>query len=233
MADLRVFPDRAALAQAAADWFVEHVAQNDGRVAVCLAGGSTPESLYRLLAARDLPWDRMHFFWGDERFVPPDDPRSNARMARVALLDHVPVPPQNIHPVPTGAASPGEAASLYEAELRRFYGADELASEQPLFDVVFNGMGDDGHTASLFPGSPALEETGRWAVAAAPGMEPYVPRVTLTLPVLESCQAAAFLVSGAGKNAMLKRVLAGEDLPAARLQPVGSLTWFADAAVAA
>ncbi len=232
MADLRVFPDKAALAEAAADWFVEHVSRNPGRIAVCLSGGSTPESLYKLLVGRDLPWDRMHIFWGDERFVPSNDPRSNARMTRAALLDHVPVPPENVHPVPTDAASPEEAARLYEATLKAFYGKDDLDQTQPLFDIVLNGLGDDGHTASLFPGSPVLDEDASWAVSAEPGMEPRVPRITLTFPALESCEAAAFLVSGEGKRAVLQRVLDGEDYPAARLQPVGSLTWFVDRAAA-
>lgn len=232
MADLRILPDKAALAEAAADWFVEHVAQNDGRIAVCLTGGSTPEGLYRTLVGRGLPWQRIHVFWGDERFVPADDPRNNARMTRAALLDHVPIPAENIHPIPTDVASPNEAARLYETLLKQFYRADDLRPEQPLFDVVLLGMGDDGHTASLFPGFPALDETTAWAVASEAGMEPRVPRVTLTFPILESCRAAAFLVSGHSKTATLKRVLAGEDLPAARLQPVGSLTWFADEAAA-
>ena len=232
MADLRIYPDKAALAEAAADWFVEHVGRNPGRVAVCLTGGSTPESLYRLLARRDLPWGRMHIFWGDERFVPADDPRSNARMTRAALLDQVPVPPENVHPIPTDAASPEEGARLYEATLKAFYGADEFDPAHPLFDIVLNGLGDDGHTASLFPGSPALDETARWVVSAEPGMEPRVPRITLTFPALQSCEASAFLVSGEGKKAALKPVLDGEDFPATRLQPVGALTWFVDRAAA-
>ena len=230
--DLVFVPDAEALARAAKDWFIEQVGRNSGRIAVCLTGGSTPERLYRLLAQKELPWERMHFFWSDERFVPPDDPLNNARMARRALLDHVPVPPENLHPIPTETSGPQESAALYEAELKQFYGADRLDPERPLFDLVLNGMGDDGHTASLFPGSPALDERERWAVAAEPGMEPKVPRVTLTFPVLESCRASAFLVSGAGKKATLARVLAGEDLPAARLKPLGPLTWFVDRAAA-
>jgi 6-phosphogluconolactonase len=231
-AELKVFPDKDALAWAAADWFVERVRENPGRIAVCITGGSTPEGMYRQLAARPLPWERMHVFWSDERFVPDSDPLSNTRMARRAMLDHVPIPPSQVHPIPTATSGPEESARLYEAELKRFYGADVLDPAKPLFDLVLNGMGDDGHTASLFPGLPALQEREDWAVASEPGMDPRVPRVTLTLPVLESCRASAFLVSGEGKRAVLKRVLAGEDLPSARLKPLGPLTWFMDAAAA-
>jgi 6-phosphogluconolactonase len=231
-AELKVFPDKEALAWAAADWFAERLRENPGRIAICITGGSTPEGMYRQLAARPLPWERIHVFWSDERFVPEGDPLSNARMARRALLDHVPIPSAHVHPIPTATAGPEESAELYEAELKRFYGADELDPARPLFDLVLNGMGDDGHTASLFPGSPALAEREHWAVATEAGMDPRVPRVTLTFPVLESCRASAFLVSGAGKRETLQRVLSGEGLPAARLKPQGPLIWFADEAAA-
>jgi len=191
--------------------------------------------MYRQLATRPLPWERIHVFWGDERFVPEGDSLSNARMARRAMLDHVPIPSAQVHPIPTDTAGPEESAGRYEAELKRFYGADTLDPARPLFDLVLNGMGDDGHTASLFPGASAsaLAERERWAVATEPEMEPLVPRVTLTFPVLESCRASAFLVSGAGKRETLRRVFSAEDLPAARLNPLGPLTWFADEAAAA
>ncbi len=231
-AELKVFPDKEALAWAAADWFVERLRENPDRIAICITGGSTPEGMYRQLAARPLPWERIHVFWSDERFVPESDPLSNARMARRALLDHVPVPPAQVHPIPTDTAGPEESAERYEEQLKRFYGADMLDPARPLFDLVLNGMGDDGHTASLFPGASALAERERWAVATEPGMEPLVPRVTLTFPVLESCRASAFLVSGAGKRETLRRVFSAEDLPAARLNPLGPLTWFADEAAA-
>lgn len=229
-ADLQVLPDKQALAHAAADWFEGVVRAQAGRIAVCLTGGSTPEDMYRLLAARDLPWERMHLFWSDERFVPAGDPLSNARMARRALIDHVPIPAAQVHPIPTDTGGPEESARRYEDLLKSFYGADRLDPARPLFDLVINGMGDDGHTASLFPGAPALEERERWAVAAEPGMEPLVSRVSLTFPVLESCRASAFLVSGVGKADRLQQVLAGADFPAARLRPLGELVWFADRA---
>lgn len=230
IAELKFFPDKDALARGAADFVEACISRNPGRVALCLTGGSTPEGMYRILATRPLPWERIHIFWGDERFVPVGDPLSNARMTFRALLDHVPVPADHVHPIPTGTAGPQESAALYEAELKRFYGAETLDPAKPLFDLVLNGMGDDGHTASLFPGAPALNERRKWVVAAEPGMEPRVPRVTLTFPVLESCREAVFLVAGSGKKDTLKKVLAGEDFPAARLKPQGALTWFVDKA---
>jgi 6-phosphogluconolactonase len=205
------------------------------RVAVCLTGGSTPEALYRRLAEAPyrerLPWARIHWFWGDERFVPAGDPLSNARMARRALLDHVPVPAENLHPIPTDAADPAEAARRYEAELKRFYGAETLAAERPLFDLVLMGMGLDGHTASLFPGSPLLDERERWVAPVAEArQEPYVSRVTLTLPAMASARLMLFLVAGAEKRPALDRVRAGEALPAARAWSDGALVWLADRA---
>lgn len=231
-AELKIFPDKDALARGAADFVEARVAANPGRVALCLTGGSTPEGMYKLLAKRSLPWQRIHIFFGDERFVPIGDPLSNARMACRALTDHVPIPSAHLHPIPTATSGPEESAALYEAELKRFYGAETLDPARPLFDLVLNGMGDDGHTASLFPGAESLNERIKWAVAAEPGMEPRVRRVTLTFPVLESCRAAMFMVSGLGKKETLQRVLAGEDLPAARLTPQGPLTWFVDKAAA-
>lgn len=228
--DMVVLPDKEAIGRAVADWFERALAANAGRIAICLTGGSTADILYPLLAERPLPWDRLHLFWSDERFVPPDDPRSNAGIARRLLVDRVPIPSENVHPVPVSAASAAEAAARYEDELRRFYGAGMLDPARPLFDVVLNGMGDDGHTASLFPGAPALDERQRWCVAAEPGKDPFVPRITLTYPALESCRASAFIVTDGGKAAMLRRVLAREDLPAARLKPRGALTWFVDEA---
>jgi 6-phosphogluconolactonase len=228
--DVQRYPDKAAVGQAAAGWFESEAAQNPGRVAICLTGGSTADILYGRLAELPLPWDRIHLFWSDERFVPPGDPRNNAGVAQRLLIDRVPIPPAHIHPMPTDSANPGEGAARYEAELKRFYGNDALDPARPLFDIVLNGMGADGHTASLFPGQPTLEERARWCIAAEPKLDPFVPRMTLTFPVLESCRASAFLVTGESKVDMLDRVLQGEDLPAARLKPLGSLTWFVDKA---
>jgi 6-phosphogluconolactonase len=226
--------DPVALAKAAAERLLARIAENSDRVAVCLTGGSSPKQLYELLGNEpyrgQIPWDRVHWFIGDERFVPATDSLNNMRMARQAFLNGC-APLVNIHPMATNAADPDEAALRYEAELKSFYGADNLDCARPLFDVVLMGVGPDGHTASLFPGYPALAETDRWVVGVPQAhVEPFVPRVSLTLPALASCREMLFEVSGADKRAILTRVLAGEDLPAGRAVSVGATTWLVDRA---
>lgn len=221
------------LARHVADWILARARAAEGRFAVCLSGGSTPKRLYERLAAPALvaafPWQRTHWFWGDERFVPHDDPQSNFRMAREALLSHAPVPPENVHPIPTERMSPAAAAAAYEAELKRFYGADTLAGGRPLFDLTLLGLGENGHIASLFPGSPALAETTRWVMPVVG--EASLDRITLTYPALEASRATAFLVAGARKRDIVERVHAGDPaLPATRLRPAGELYWFTDQA---
>ena len=201
------------------------------RFAICLSGGSTPRRLYQLLGEAPyreaIPWDRMHWFWGDERFVPWDHPDSNYRMAREALLAHVPAPEPNVHPIET-TGDPADAARRYERMLKSYYGADTLDTSRPLFDVQLLGMGPDGHTASLFPGTKVLDERQRW-VAEVVGAKPEA-RITLTYPTLEASRLTSFLVAGADKREALTRVLAGDaELPAARLRPSGELVWYVDA----
>ena len=177
--------------------------------------------------ASRFPWPRVHWFWGDERFVPHDDPASNYRMAREALLSRVPIPGGNIHPIPTEGVSPEQAAEAYEATLKRYHGSDILAPDRPLFDVTLLGIGDNGHTASLFPGQPALRETRRWVVATI-GVKSE-PRITLTYPALDSSRDVAFLVAGKSKRQIVARVRAGDPaMPAALVRPVGHLHWFTD-----
>ena len=220
----------SALAHRVAHWMTELARAKSERFAVALSGGSTPKLLYRTLAGPDFlnafPWERAHWFWGDERFVPHSDPQSNFRMASEAMLSHAPVPAGNIHPIPTVGVTPEESSVQYETTLRHFYGADYLTSSRLLFDVMLLGLGEDGHTASLFPGSAALNERARWtAVSALNGQ----PRITLTYPALESSAQTAFLVSGAAKHDVLRRALDGDAaLPAARLRPQGTLHVFAD-----
>jgi 6-phosphogluconolactonase len=226
--------DSAALAKAAADRVTARTAANGGRVAICLAGGSSPKQLFQLLATdfyrNQIPWDRVHWFIGDERFVPVDDPRNNMAMARQMFLDRC-APSANIHPIATDSADPREAARRYERELKSFYGADELDAARPLFDVVLLGVGPDGHTASLFPGYPAVEETRRWVIDVPTAhVEPFVPRITLTLPTLGSCREMLFEASGSGKRAILTRVLNGENLPASRARSTGETVWLVDTA---
>jgi len=229
--------DPAAMATAAAERVIARISENPGRAAICLTGGSSPKALYQLLATDSyrgrIPWQRVHWFIGDERFVPANDPLNNMGIARAIFLDRY-APAANIHPIPTSTADPADpdrSAALYEQELKSFYGADALDPDRPLFDLVLMGVGPDGHTASLFPGYPALDETSLW-VTGVPraNVEPFVPRVTLTLPTLASCREMLFEVAGAEKRAILTRVLAGEDLPANRAQSTGETVWLADEA---
>jgi 6-phosphogluconolactonase len=216
-----VVADAAALAQTAARRLLDHVAEKD-RAAVCLTGGSGPAGLYRLLSE-----DRVHWFIGDDRFVPETDPLSNMGMAQQLFLDRAGAPRENIHSIPTEANYPEGAARLYEDALKAFYGADRLDPARPLFDLVLMGLGGDGHTASLFPHSPALDEKDRWVLGIAKaGMEPFVPRVTLTFPALASTHEMLFLIESADKRAILSRVLGGEDLPARRAYSDEKLVWL-------
>jgi 6-phosphogluconolactonase len=207
---------------------------NSGRVAICLTGGSSPKQLYQLLAREPyrarIPWERMHWFIGDERFVGSDDARNNMTMASGAFLDAC-APRSNVHPIPTDAANPDDSATRYVRELQSFYGADRLDETRPLFDMVLMGVGPDGHTASLFPNYPAVEETTRWVVGVPKAnVEPFVPRVSLTLPVLASCREMLFEIAGSGKRAILTRLLAGEKLPANRARSSGETVWLVDKA---
>ena len=231
---MEVLADPAALAERVADLLSVLATAKGGTFAVALSGGSTPRTLYQRLAEapyRDtFPWSRVHWFWGDERFVPQDDTLSNYRMVREAMLSHVPVPAGNIHAVPTEGTTPEAAAVAYERDLQTFYGAERLDPARPLFDVVLLGLGEDGHTASLFPGTSVLEERKKW-VAAVIGAKSEA-RITMTYPVLDSTRHAAFLVAGKEKAAILARLRRGDDaLPAAHIRPLGGgLHIFADAA---
>jgi len=229
-----VAADAAALAKSAAERVMARIAGNSDRVAICLTGGSSPKQLYELLGDepyRDqIPWERVHWFIGDERFVPAGDPLNNMGLARRCFLNRC-APLINIHPIATDAASPDEAAQRYEADLKAFYAADTLDRARPLFDLVLMGVGPDGHTASLFPGYPATSETARWVVGVPQAhVEPLVPRVTLTLPALASCREMLFEIAGAEKRAILSRLLAGEDLPAARAHSESETVWLVDRA---
>ena len=208
-----------------------------GAFTLALSGGNTPRRLYERLAQppfiNALPWRQTHIFRGDERFAPRNHAENNAAMASRALLDHAPIPPQNVHPIPTDAETPEIAAAAYEAvlcgHLRLF---DPPSAAAPVFDLILLGMGEDGHTASLFPGSPALEERTRWVAAAPiPPLAPFAPRVTLTFPAINAAKSALFLISGAKKRAILQDILdhpdtARDRYPAARVQPNGGCVWF-------
>lgn len=233
---LVICTDLDSLSRETADRFVAAVearARTESAVRVALAGGSTPRRLYELLAHPEfqprIPWTKLHFFWCDERLVPHDHPESNYRMTHESLLKHVPVPGQNVHPVRTQASADG-AALAYEQELRAHF---RQRRGVPAFDLILLGLGADGHTASLFPGAPALEEKDRLVVAAHPPAGG-LARVTLTLPVLNQARQVFLLVTGETKAAALRAALEGSgSLPAQRLHPPrGELLWLVDGAAA-
>jgi 6-phosphogluconolactonase len=231
---LEILPDPLALARYAAEWLTTAALTSDGPFRVSLSGGSTPRALYGLLASDEfrgrVPWGRVSWYWGDERFVPPDHPESNYRMAREAMLAKVPVPPGNVHPILTDG-TPDDAARRYERTLREAYGGESLDPARPLFDVMLLGLGADGHTASLLPGDPVLEERRRWVAAVAHGRPE--TRITLTYPAIDSSRRVAFLVTGPEKAPILRAIRAGDSrAPAARVRPVGELLWLVDRAAA-
>jgi 6-phosphogluconolactonase len=208
-----------------------------GRFTMALAGGSTPEKAYTLLAqpasASRIDWGRSYFVFGDERFVPPDDARSNYGMAKRTLLASVPVPPGHIFPVPTHLATADEAAAAYAETLAATFGLPER-QRPPRLDLILLGLGDDGHTASLFPHAASLVVEDRWVVASPPGtLPPPVDRITLTYPVLNAAREVIFLVSGEKKAAVLQEVLEShpspEARPAAGVRPsAGTMEWLVD-----
>jgi 6-phosphogluconolactonase len=231
---VEIFPDSAAVAHHVADWITSAALEAKDTFRVSLSGGSTPKALYGLLASDEFksrfPWQRVSWYWGDERFVPYDSPDSNYRMTREAMFDKAPVPAENIHPVPVDG-TPEEAAQRYERTLQQAYEATTLDPARPLFDVTLLGLGPDGHTASLLPGEPVLEERKRWVAAVSHG-RPEV-RITMTYPVIESSRRVAFLVCGPEKATIFRIIQGGgSDVPAARVRPVGELFWFADRAAA-
>ena len=231
---LIVAADAAALAQTAAERVMARIAANPGRIAICLTGGSSPKKLYQLLGSdawRDkIPWHRVHWFIGDERFVPSSDPLNNMAIARAIFLDRS-APSGHIHPIPTTTEDPARSAEAYARELQAFYGSENLDPARPLFDLVLMGAGPYGHTASLFPGYPEIEETDRWVVGVPrANVAPFVPRVSLTLPALASCREMLFEIAGHDKQPILTRLLNGETLPALRARSNGETVWLVDQA---
>ena len=228
--------DAAELARRAAEQLAARAAESiarTGRFAVALSGGSTPRTVYSLLAApefRDrIDWPRVHLFWGDERCVPPMHPDSNFRMVQEALLSKIAIPAENIHRM-MGENEPAAAAAAYEQDLKKLFGAEQ--GDWPRFDLIFLGLGEDGHTASLFPGTAALDATESWVVAV------YVEklqshRLTLTRPVIRAAAQVSFLVSGASKAEIVREIFASDraldPYPAATVAPrAGHLTWLID-----
>jgi 6-phosphogluconolactonase len=235
---VRAFDGLDALSEDAADEIVRIAARSiaeRGRFCIALSGGSTPKRTYELLAGRkDIDWAKTEVVFGDERFVPADDPRSNYKMARQALLAHVPIPAGSVHAIPTDAATADDAAELYEQTLRARLGSN---TEGYSVDLALLGIGPDGHTASLFPGDRPVSEQSRWAVAvAAPTtVQPPVPRVTTTLPFLNAARMAIFLIAGADKRLVLAEILG--NAPGASRYPAGMIAprefclWLVDRSI--
>ena len=235
-----VYPDITALSIAAAEAFtgvVRSTASRERHCAIALAGGHTPSMLYKVLAAEyreALPWTTVHIFFGDERFVPEDDPQSNFRMAKEMLLDHIPIPPENIHPIETHFSSAALAARQFDAQLHEFFGG-----KLPSFDLVLLGIGTDGHTASIFPSTEEPEDTNVWAINTTSPAQP-TARISLTINVIDNAKNVYFLISGNEKREIVKRLIeekrevsASNDttkLPSARVTAQEQLRYFLDQA---
>jgi len=229
--EMEVLKDLEALSARAAELIADRIRGGTAPFRLALAGGSTPRGCYRRLAhLHQVPWDRVEIYLGDERFVPHDHPESNYRMIRELLLSGADVNPRGMFAVP-GDGDAERSAQTYEEILRQQYGSSRLLPQQPLFDLQLLGLGEDGHTASLLPDQPVLEERTHW-VAVVPDGRPE-PRITLTYPALESSRLTVFLVAGAAKRGMLTRARSGDrTIPAGRLNPQGHVIWLADRAAA-
>jgi len=231
--ELHVLGDLASVAEAAAAEAAAgaRAAAARGSCSIALSGGNTPRPLHERLARMDLPWERVHLFWGDERYVPHDSAESNYRMARETLINRISIPPGNVHPMPTDRPDPDQAARDYEAELRAYFG-----SSPPRFDLVLLGLGEDGHTASLFSGAAALQERERLVMPSLAPAEPR-QRLTLTYPVINNAARVFFMVAGEEKAEAVRRALTADEplerTPAAGVRPHdGRLAWWLDEAAA-
>jgi 6-phosphogluconolactonase len=243
--EIIVAPDAQTVASMAAERIIEVAAEaiaDRGRFTLALSGGKTPEATYTILAAalppRGVDWSRTFLFFGDERFVPHDDPASNFAMARRCLLVRAMIPVKNVFPIATDTESPAASATDYESKLAEFFEV-EADAPPPALDLILLGLGDDGHTASLFPGAAALAEDRAWMTWSPPGtLPPAVDRVTMTYPLINAAHGVMFLVTGANKHAPLAEILQLRaevaKRPAAGVRPTnGKLTWIIDHAAAA
>ncbi|MBD2666952.1 6-phosphogluconolactonase [Richelia sinica] len=229
---VEVLPDVSALVNRSLDLILSKLAtaiNERGQFTIALSGGSTPKPLYEAIASQKLPWDKIHVFWGDERYVPPDHPDSNELMTRRAWLDKVPIPAANIHAVPTLAANPAVDAAQHEKHLQEFFHV--TPGQFPSLDVVLLGMGDDAHTASLFPHTAALKVCDRLITV---GNKDNSQRITFTYPLINAARSVIFLVAGANKRPALAQVFApvADDFtyPSRLIRPQGELFWLLDAA---
>lgn len=229
MNEVKVYPSKNSLI-AAAQEFIIHKIQDTisqkGTCTIALAGGSTPKPIYEAIALSQLSWNKIHVFWGDERYVPPTHDDSNQKMAKEAWLDKVDIPAENIHPMPTSSQNPQDDALKHEEEIRQFFNS---AQEFPAFDIILLGMGDDGHTASLFPHTQALENTENLVTVGNRGES---LRLTFTAPLINAAHCVIFLVSGSNKQNALKEVFSEDsnahEYPSKMIQPQGELIWFID-----
>ena len=233
--EIRICADRQTLVATAYTLILERVQTAIAERQSCtiaLSGGSTPQPLYAALALADLPWDRIHIFWGDERYVPASDPDSNYGMTRRVWLDLVPIPAANVHPIPTDLAQPQLAAAEYDRQILAHFGLE--AGSIPVFDIVLLGMGDDGHTASLFPQTAALSVVDRLVTV---GDKDGQARLTFTFGILNQARSTIFLVAGASKRPALAAVFAptGDvgEYPSRGIKPQGELLWLLDQAAGA
>lgn len=227
---VEVLADKASLVERAREIVIDKIQDaiaSRGQCSIALAGGSTPKPLYEALAQENLPWDKIQVFWGDERYVAPTDQDSNQRMARSAWLDKIDIPESNIHPVPTDSQNPAIDAANYEAVMRNIFAVD--SPKFPTFDIILLGMGDDGHTASLFPQTSVLNETTK---AIAVGNKDGQPRITFTVPLLNQARCVLFLVAGKNKQTALEKVFATQGdamtYPSRLIDPQGELLWLLD-----
>jgi 6-phosphogluconolactonase len=225
---VEILTDRSAIVARALEIVVkdcERAIADRSKFTIAAAGGSTPKPLYEALAAQSLDWSKVHVFWGDERYVPVSDPQSNEGMTRQAWLDRVSIPPENIHAMPTDAVDPAIAARTYESHLQEFFGINP--GEFPAFDLILLGIGDDGHTASLFPGTPALSVRDRLVTV---GQKDSQPRLTFTAPLINQANLILFLVDGIGKANAVRAIMAdrgdANTYPARLIQ--GNVTWLID-----
>jgi 6-phosphogluconolactonase len=232
---LLVVPDKQALSERALEIVVERIntaLETRGICTLALAGGSTPKPVYEALSLLNLPWERLHIFWGDERYVSRDHPDSNQGMARQAWLDKIDIPPENIHPMPTDSQDAVLDAQKYETQLRQWFKL--TGSEFPTFDLILLGMGDDGHTASLFPHTAALDVGDR---SITVGDKDGQPRITFTVPLINHARSVLFLVSGESKRPALAQVFAevsdARAYPSRLIHPQGELIWLLDQAAGA
>lgn len=229
---VEILPDKLALTQRSLELLLTKIntaIEQRGQCTIALAGGNTPKPIYEALANQSLPWQQIQVFWGDERYVAPDHPDSNQKMARQAWLEKVDIPAANIHPMPTAANNPQIDSQNHEQELRQYFKIAE--GEFPIFDLILLGMGDDGHTASLFPYTEALAVQDSWVTV---GNKDGQPRLTFTVPLINHARCVIFVVAGENKRPALKQVFATEadeqNYPSRLIQPQGELWWLLDSA---